>query len=458
MAKAAYNYNVMPISIEFQIAGLIFTVILCCAFFKKVKWDSPQNRIYKAILIITLVELILDIASVYTIDHRDTMPTLNNILGKAYIVVMNIFIFSIDIYTISCATNRKISPIVKKLKFGLIFVLCVMILVITVLTCVSVLYYSGYGRKIYSYGRPSDLTYMFSTFSVTLVIFVLLLNVRHMRMSKIFSILSFCVMEGIIAIVQMFNRELLLVGFGMSATVFIMYFTVENPDAQTINRLSQANKRARDLIRFYSTTPINKKSLEATNSVTNVFSDVCVMVLDIVDFAKFSNRMGIERLSRYLSNLFERIESAADSFTVEKIRSFGSYYSAVAGIPEQNSASSSEMIHFAIEILNILKKTNTQNGMNLQIRIGIASGPVVAELVGTQNIISNAWGNPIAFAEMLQATCEPNCIHISESVHMQLSDLYHFEAVPERDYEGMGKLKTWQLDLSGAGTVGGGYN
>ena len=54
----------MPISIEFQIAGLIFTTILFVAFFKKVKWDSTQNRIYKAILIITLVELALDIASV----------------------------------------------------------------------------------------------------------------------------------------------------------------------------------------------------------------------------------------------------------------------------------------------------------------------------------------------------------------------------------------------------------
>ena len=439
----------MPISIEFQIAGLIFTTILFVAFFKKVKWDSTQNRIYKAILIITLVELALDIASVYTINHRDSMPLLNNFLSKAYIVAMNGFIYAIDIYTISCATNRKLPPILKALKFGLLSVLSAMIVAITILTCVSRLYYSGYGRQIYSYGAPSDITYMFSTFSVMMVIFVLLLNVRHMKMSKVFSILSFCVMEGIIAIVQMFNKELLLVGFGTSVTVFIMYFTVENPDAQTINRLAQANKRARDLIRFYSTTPINKKSLETANPVANIFSDVCVLVLEVVDFAKFANRMGIERLSRYLSSLFEKIESASDSFSVEKIRSFGGYYSAVSGIPEQGSMSASEMIHFAIEILNILKKTNAQNGMNLQLRIGVASGPVVAELVGNQNFISNAWGNPIALAEMLQNTCSPNCIHVSESVYAQLGELYAFEALPEKDYEGMGKLKTWQLEGGG---------
>lgn len=449
MENSPYNYNVMPISIEFQIAGLIFTVILCFAFFRKVKWDSTQNRIYKALLLITIAELALDIVSVWSIENRDTMPTLNDILSKAYIVAMNSFIFTIDLYTISCATNRKLSPVVKRLKFALIFILSLMLAAIIATTCISTLYYSGYGRSIYSYGLPSNMTYMFSTFSVTVVIFVLLLNIRHMQPSKIFSILSFCVMEGIIAIVQMFNKELLLVGFGTSATVFIMYFTVENPDSQTITRLAQANKRARDLIRFYSNTPVNKKTLDASNSTTNVFPDVSVMALDVVDFAKFANRMGIERLSRYLTNLFERIESASDGFRVEKTRSFGSSYTFISGVSEGSSSSASEMIHFASEIFSILKKINTQNGMNLQIRIGIASGTVVAEMVGNQNFISNAWGTPLVMAELLKNTCAPNCVHISESVNAQLKDIYKFEELPEIDFEGMGKTKTWQLEWGG---------
>ncbi|MCR5045951.1 MAG: adenylate/guanylate cyclase domain-containing protein [Treponema sp.] len=436
----------MSVSIEFQIAGLIFALILCVAFFKKVKWDSTQNRIYKILLIITIVELALDIASVISIDHRDTYPTLNNILSKAYIIVMNLFIYTIDLYTLSCATDRKISPLAKKFKMATIILLSLMWSFIAIFTCVSTLYYSGYGRKIFSYGLPSDMTYMFSTFSVTLVIFILLLNIRHMKLSKVFSILSFCVMEGVIAIVQMFNKELLLVGFGTAATVFIMYFTVENPDAQTINRLAQANKRARDLIRFYSTTPINKKNHDSMNSSVNIFSDVCVLFLDVVDFSKFANRMGIERLARYLSNIFERIESAADSFRVEKIRSFGSSYTAIAGIPSETGSNTSEMMHFALEILNIVKKTNAQNGMNLQLRIGMACGSVVADLVGNQNFVSNAWGQPIAFAELLQRNCQPNAIHVSENVYNQLKEIYDFKELAEEEYEGMGRLKTWQFE------------
>ena len=313
----------------------------------------------------------------------------------------------------------------------------------------NTLYYSGYGRNIYSYGPPSDMTYMFSTFSVALVVFVLLLNVRHMRISQLFSILSFCIMEGIIAIIQMFNKELLLVGFGSSATVFIMYFTVENPDSQTISRLSQANKRAREMLRFYSTTSAARKGIETAASTTTLFQNVCIMVIDMVDFSKFSNRMGIERLSKYLTAFYEKVDSAADSFRVEKFRSFGSFYSAISGVSKDNSSGSVEMVRFAVEILNILKKTNAQNGMNLQLTIGIACGPVVVDLVSSQNFIFNAWGQPILLAEALHQTAASNSIHVSESVYAQLNDTYDFTETPEIEIEGMGKIRTWQLDNGG---------
>ena len=442
----------MPISIEFQIAGLVYTIILSVAFYRKVKWDSLQNRIYKVLLLVTLVVLTLDIASVISINHRDEYPLLNAILSKAYIVVMDLYIYTIDLYAISCATNRKLSPTIKKLKTAVLAFITAVTLAAIGLSIANTLYYSGYGRQIYSYGPPSDMTYMYSTFSVALVIFVLLLNVRHMRIAQLFSILSFCIMEGIIAIVQMFNKELLLVGFGSAATVFIMYFTVENPDAQTISRLSQANKRARELLRFYSTTSNTRKGLDAAATTTSLFQNVSIMVIDVVDFAKFSNRMGIERLSKYLSAFYEKVESASDTFRVEKFRSFGSFYSAISGVSEENASGATEMVRFAVEIMNILKRTNAQNGMNLQLKIGISSGPVVVDLVGNQNFIFNAWGQPMALADALRQTAEPNAIHVSESVYTQLNDTYDFTETPEIEIDGIGKVRNWQLDIMGGGT------
>ncbi|MBR5965903.1 MAG: adenylate/guanylate cyclase domain-containing protein [Treponema sp.] len=441
----------MSIQIEFQIAGLIYILILALAFFKKVKWDSLQNRIYKLLLLAVFAVLILDIASVISINHRDEYPLLNDILAKAYLVAMLLYIFGIDCYAITCTMSKGLPEYRIKIKQGVIIFLGIAVLVIIGLICANTLFYTGYGRTLYSYGLPSDLIYIFSTFSVAFVIFIMTLNIHNIQLNKMFSILSFCIMEGIIAIVQLFNKELLLVGFGCSVTMFIMYFTVENPDAQTISRLSHANKRARELLKFYSTANISRKSMDSVEKTSTFFQDACVLSLDIVDFARFANRMGIERFSKYLSSFYDRIDGAAETFNIEKLKAVGTSYMAAAGIPEENRSSASELIHFAVEILSMLKKSNDSNGMNLQVRIGIANGPFVANLVGTQNFVYNAWSSAISFAERLQQNCQPNSIHVSEDVYMQLKDLYKFDEVPESEYEGLGRQKTWLLDSAKIG-------
>ncbi len=445
----------MSVSIEFQIAGLVYIVIIAAAFFRKVKWDSLQNRIYKFLLLAVFVVLALDVASVISINHRDEYPFINDILSKAYLVAMLSYIYGIDAYAVVCTMNKNLPEYRKKIKEGVIIFLGVVALVIVSLIFSNTLFYTGYGRKLYSYGLPSDLIYIFSTFSVAFVIFVMMLNFRNIQRSKMLSILSFCIMEGIIAIVQMFNKELLLVGFGCSVTLFIMYFTVENPDAQTISRLSHANKRAREMLKFYSTSSLNRKSLDNVEKTNTYFQEACVLSLDIVDFARFANRMGIERFSKYLTSFYEKIDGAADTFNIEKLKVVGTSYMAVAGIPEENRSSASELIHFALEILSMLKKSNDSNGMNLQVRIGIASGPFVASLIGNQNFIYNAWSSAINFAERLQQSSTPNAIHISEEVYQQLKELYKFEELPEQEYEGMGHQKTWLLES--VRSVGGGY-
>ena len=436
----------MSVSIEFQIAGLIYIVILTFAFFKKVKWDSLPNRLYKLLLLITFLVLVFDIASVISINHRDEYPLLNDILSKGYLIAMLLYIYAIDSYAVATTMNKGIPEYRRKIKEGVIIFLGVVVLVIIGLICANTLYYSGYGRQIFSYGLPSDLIYIFSTFSVAFVLFVMMLNFKHVQLSKLLSILSFCFMEGTIAFVQMFNKELLLVSFGCAVTLFIMYFTVENPDAQTISRLSHANKRARELLKFYSTSTLSRKSMDSLEKTNSFFQEACVLSLDVVDFARFSNRMGIERFSKYLSSFYDRIDGAAETFNIEKLKAVGTSYMAVAGIPEENRSSASELMHFALEILSMLKKSNDSNGMNLQVRIGIASGPFVANLVGAQNFVYNAWSSSITFAERLQQNCQPNAIHVSEDVYLQLKELYKFEEVPEGEYEGLGRQKTWLLD------------
>lgn len=93
------NYN-----IEFQIASIIFITVLTIVFYSKKRWGSLANLIFRAIMIVTLIELALDIASVITITQfqngNKQIERLNNFLSKSYLIAIAAYIFLIDSYAI----------------------------------------------------------------------------------------------------------------------------------------------------------------------------------------------------------------------------------------------------------------------------------------------------------------------------------------------------------------------
>ena len=93
------NYN-----IEFQIASIIFEITLMIVFFSKKRWASPANVVYRVLMILTLITLILDVASVITITEviagNEELVRLNNFLSKSYLIVMLAYIGTMDVYAI----------------------------------------------------------------------------------------------------------------------------------------------------------------------------------------------------------------------------------------------------------------------------------------------------------------------------------------------------------------------
>ena len=54
------------------------------------------------------------------------------------------------------------------------------------------------------------------------------------------------------------------------------------------------------------------------------------------------------------------------------------------------------------------------NYMDLQIRIGIHTGNVIAGIIGKNKFAYDLWGSNVNFASRLESTCEPGKIQISE--------------------------------------------
>lgn len=438
------NYN-----IEFQIASIIFIAVLTIVFYSKKRWGSLANLIFRAIMIVTLIELALDIASVITITQfqngNKQIERLNNFLSKSYLIAIAAYIFLIDSYAIVNTIKKGIEVGRLTFKYIQCFIFAFFFIVACVVIICNPLLYGGSGKFIYSYGIPSDMIYVFSTVSVVFCVITFFANLKKVSKKRLVPIVTFCVMEGSVAIIQAFNKELLIVGLGSAVSCLIMYFALENPDMNIIEELNKANRRAKDLILNVLPLSIAKRLEFNLKPFFDEYENVTIMFLDIIDFTKMTNEVGGTSLVRILNDFFGELDDLLENFRIEKIKTIGDAYMAAAGVPDRYENTCDETVKFARQVLRRLEDFNKRNNLNINVRIGINNGRVVAGVIGKTKFIYDLWGEPVNLAWRLQTNGIANRIHVSGRVKSILDGKYDFEERGSLDMKGFGSVKTFLL-------------
>ena len=436
----------MPYSIEFQLAGLLIVGVLTVVFFSKPRWQSLQNSIFRFLLPLTALELIFDIISVITIAEREHIPyAVNTFFTKGYIIAMEIWIAVSVIYIFSNFVIDDSDEKGKKLFKISIYATTIPALCCFIITFLFPLQYVSHGREVFSYGIPSTATYFYSVYSVVISIVGAICNFKKMTLQRKVPLFAFTIMEGSVALIQMNFPSLLLIGFGTSVVILIMYLTMENPDMDLIAKLNDANKRANNLLLNILPYSIAKELKENSSTFTEHYDSVTVAFLDIVDFTKMSSELGAEPLVKILNSLFSEFDMLLDNYRIEKIKTIGDAYMVAAGVPDRYEENCEEMMRFLIAAQNKMTEFNKRNKINLQLRIGMNAGPVVAGIIGKKKFIYDLWGSTVNYASRMESYSLPGRIQVSESVYSELKDDYSFEQREPFEIKGCGTCTCWLL-------------
>ena len=175
------------------------------------------------------------------------------------------------------------------------------------------------------------------------------------------------------------------------------------------------------------------------------FPEVTVLFADVVGFTKLAAEIGPRSVAILLNELFEIFDDLAEKYKLEKIKTIGDCYMAVAGVPDRSPTHAQQMADFAIEALEVLKAQNMRLSRNVQIRIGIHCGTVAAGIIGRKKFAYDLWGDVVNITSRLEGTADPMKIHVSESIYSRLEDSYLFEARGEVELKNRGKLRTYFL-------------
>lgn len=184
---------------------------------------------------------------------------------------------------------------------------------------------------------------------------------------------------------------------------------------------------------------------EGEEQLVDRFTDASVVFIDIVGFTLFAATYDPEETVALLNDLFSRFDRLVESHGMEKIKTIGDAYLAVAGVPEMVSNHAGRAANLALAVHNEMESFNTAHGIRWSVRIGVASGPLVAGIIGSRKFAYDLWGDTVNVASRLESMAQPDETLLTAETAASLDDTYAVEQLPDMDLHNRGQVQVFRL-------------
>lgn len=191
--------------------------------------------------------------------------------------------------------------------------------------------------------------------------------------------------------------------------------------------------------------PIADRLKRGEETIADHFPEVTVLFSDIVGFTQLSSELPPAELVEVLNEIFSAFDDSARRLGIEKIKTIGDAYMAVAGLTHEIEDPVSSMVEMGLEMFAAVDRVNRRRGTAFQMRIGINCGPVVAGVIGKSKFIYDLWGDAVNLASRMESHGIEGRIQITEQVQRRIADRFRVEERGEIQVKGRGTTKTYLI-------------
>ena len=188
--------------------------------------------------------------------------------------------------------------------------------------------------------------------------------------------------------------------------------------------------------------PIADRLKKGEKNIAGSYPEVTVLFSDLVGFTKMSAKKTAPELVKLLNDIFSRFDKRAELLGLEKIKTIGDAYMAVGGLPIPRSDHAEIVADMALGMYQDLAEFNQANQQEIQMRIGIHSGPVVAGVIGFTKFSYDLWGNTVNTASRMESTSGNGRIQVSAITHELLKKHFVLEERELIECKGLGPMLT----------------
>ncbi len=229
----------------------------------------------------------------------------------------------------------------------------------------------------------------------------------------------------------------------VSAIVFILlaYYIGERASAFKLLRAEQ--EKSDNLLLNILPREIAEILKNRGGTIADQYDDVSILFADIVNFTPLSAALSARQVVETLNEIFTYFDALVDEFGIEKIETVGDEYMAACGVPRPCPDHARSLARMALKMCEYIATLPPREGRQLDIRIGIHSGPIVAGVIGRKKFAFELFGDTVNTASRMQSHGVPGKIHISQTTYELLKDDFICESRGKVEIKGKGVMDTW---------------
>ena len=230
-------------NVALQVVSFIYVLVLSIVYFSKRKYNFLESKMYKYLLLITMLELLLEILELYSGFGFST--NVLHIISKLQCVSLFVWLIVFAFYALLSRSNNKYESFKELLKAHTLLYLWV---AVAIILFASLMVLQVWFNFLHLSNSDNSITLVYVLgIAISFVILInLLFNNKGVAKYKNYAILVSVLVLVLANFSQIIVTNIPIMSCGICLITLFQYFTMENPDLKYIDELNTLKNRAEE--------------------------------------------------------------------------------------------------------------------------------------------------------------------------------------------------------------------
>lgn len=230
----------------------------------------------------------------------------------------------------------------------------------------------------------------------------------------------------------------------------VRYFVVEMDKIkiqldQQHQLLAEEQKKSERVLLNVLPSSIAQRLKNHQGLIADGHADVTVMFADLVNFTQLTETLAPGQMVTLLNTIFSGFDALSEKYGLEKIKTIGDAYMVVGGLNRDRADYTRDIADLALDMCQFVASHPELSRFKLGLHTGIATGPVVAGVIGTKRFLYDLWGDTVNVASRLTDEAGQDMIQVDRTTYNRIRYQYAFEPPATIHVKGKGEMVMYRL-------------